>query len=196
VGAARQRWCAAPRLHLRITKGILKKLASVDTMYLREKRDDYLLKLEKLTTPLFFQRFLDTYKETVKTNKIHKNLLKEFQSGLKSVSAWSEEDQSSEYSHMQTDSGVSYLSKLISNVFKIYVLIWNSKKAQTFAYPTAEQFIYQCYLSIARSVWKEPYLFYDKVAKQEYQKNLVKLEKAIPRQLNRLFKCTRLQLGS
>ena len=151
------------------------------TQFIVEKKQDYLLKLEQSTSALFYQGFKAIYSFTVEQNKIHKNLLKEFQANLKEISTWAEEDIETEYARFKN------IDKLILSLFKINLAILNPHKTD-FKYPSPAEYIYQCNLNIARNIWKNPFLFYEKnLSKSEIQQNYNKILKMIKKSINETF---------
>ena len=151
------------------------------TQFIVEKKQDYLLKLEQSTSALFYQGFKAIYSFTVEQNKIHKNLLKEFQANLKEISTWAEEDIETEYARFKN------IDKLILSLFKINLAILNPHKTD-FKYPSPAEYIYQCNLNIARNIWKNPFLFYEKnKSKSEIQQNYNKILKMIKKSIHETF---------
>jgi len=151
------------------------------TQFIVEKKQDYLLKLEQSTSALFYQGFKAIYSFTVEQNKIHKNLLKEFQANLKEISTWAEEDIETEYSRFKN------IDKLILSLFKINLAILNPHKTD-FKYPSPAEYIYQCNLNIARNIWKNPFLFYEKnLSKSDIQQNYNKILKMIKKSIHETF---------
>ena len=128
-------------------------------IYLHVKKDEYLNKLKNITTNLYLQGIKAIYSFTIENNKIHKNLLKEFQANLKDIAQWTDDDIITEYERFIIISKYKNLDKLIFAIFKINVTICNNKKVETFKYPKPYEYMHQCYLNIARIIWKEPYLF-------------------------------------
>jgi hypothetical protein len=137
------------------------------------------MKLQQLTTPLFFDGIISIYKNVKQNNKVKRYLLKDFQSSMTDVSKWSSDIIKNE--HMRFKTEVTIVDKLILSVFQIDLVLRKdlSKNAKDFI-PKPRDFIHQCYLNIARALWKQPFLVFDiNVSKMELQKNKVKLEKVI-----------------
>jgi hypothetical protein len=66
----------------------------------------------------------------------------------------------------------------------VHLAIYNAAHESNFeaCIPNAGQYMHETYLNIARMLWKEPFLLYDvNVPKQEYMKNMVRLEKITKR---------------
>jgi hypothetical protein len=146
-------------------------------MSIHDKKEEYILKLEKVSSNLYLQGIRAIYSFTLENNKIHKNLLKEFQGNLKEISLWTEDDIISEYERFKNVSEFTQLDKLISSILNMF-----GSKAKPWEY------MFQCYLSIARKIWKEPYIFYEKnVSKTDIQKNYIKIEKIIRKCIRETF---------
>ena len=151
------------------------------SQFIVEKKQDYLFKLEQSISTLFYQGFKAIYSFTLQQNKISKNLLKEFQANLKDISTWTKEDIETEYTRFKN------IDKLILSLLKINLAILNPHKTD-FKYPSASEYIYQCNLNIARNIWKNPFLFYEKnLSKSEIQQNYNKILKMIKKSINETF---------
>lgn len=150
-----------------------------NTYLMQERRSCFLMKLQQLTTPLFFDGITSIYKNVKQNNKVKRHLLKDFQASMTDVSKWSSDIIKNE--HMRFKTEVTIVDKLILSVFQIDLVLRKdlSKNAKDFI-PKPRDFIHQCYLNIARTLWKQPFLVFDiNVSKMELQKNKVKLEKII-----------------
>lgn len=146
---------------------------------LYSKRNDYLLKLQKDITPLFLEGVFSIYNNVKKANKVKKYLLKEFQQSMADVSRWSQEIVDTE--HLRFKKRVEIVDKLIKAIFDLDIVtrkdLSNDAKEHV---PKPKEFIHQCYLNIARSLWKQPFLMYDvNVDPITCQKNNMKIEKIV-----------------
>jgi hypothetical protein len=151
-------------------------------IYLKEKKENYLLRLEKSLARLFVNSFLNIYEYIKKNNKDKKYLLRDFQNAVKKISTWDTEVIKSEYLNYCKACINEKLDHLITNIFKLnYTLFCEIEDVyykEHYEFPTPESYIYQCNLSIARKIWKEPYLVYDiGIDKIQYQKNILKIDK-------------------
>jgi hypothetical protein len=136
-------------------------------------------KLQKITVPLYIEGIKSMYENVKKNNKSKKHLLKEFQQSMVDVSRWSQEIIKNE--HMRFKRQSSLLDKLIKLIFDLDIILKKElcKNAEDFI-PQPWDFVHQCYLNIARALWKQPFLVYDvNVDKLTIQQNNLKTEKII-----------------
>jgi hypothetical protein len=109
-----------------------------------------------------------------KTNKVKKYLLKEFQKSLVDISVWSKELLRNE--HTRFENAFSIFNKVVAKIFDLQMGMHGKKTSPI----DSVDFLHQCYLNIARSIWKQPFLVYDVgVDKIVVQKNKLKVEKII-----------------
>lgn len=142
---------------------------------LHERRQDYLRKFQKVSTPLFLEGVYSIYANVKRHNKVNKQLLKEFQQSMFDVSLWSKDIISKEYERFQ--SKVPSINKYIQVVFETDKIL---RKGHANSAPKPSDFIHQCYLNIARALWKQPFLMYDiNVTKLTLQKNKLKVERIV-----------------
>jgi hypothetical protein len=146
---------------------------------LHERRQDYLRKFQKVSTPLFLEGVYSIYANVKRHNKVSKKLLKEFQQSMFDVSLWSKDIISKEYERFQ--SKVPSINKYIQVVFETDKVLRNGHVKSAVDYiPKPYDFIHQCYLNIARALWKQPFLMYDiNVTKLTLQKNKLKVERIV-----------------
>ena len=150
-----------------------------NTYVLQTRRGEYLKKLEKTTIPLYIEGIYSIYRNVKKQNTVKKYLLKDFQQSMADVSRWSNDMINTEYGRFKKN--VIIIDKLIQSIFEIDVTlhIGLSKNAKEYI-PKPCDYVHQCYLNIARHLWKQPFLVYDvNIDKLEIQKNKVKIEKIV-----------------
>ena len=150
-----------------------------NTYVLQTRRGEYLKKLDKSTTPLYIEGIYSIYKNVKKQNTVKKFLLKEFQQSMADVSRWSNDMITTEYGRFKKN--VIIIDKLIQSIFEVDVTlhIGLSKNAKKYI-PKPCDYVHQCYLNIARHLWKQPFLVYDvNIDKLEIQKNKMKIEKIV-----------------
>lgn len=158
----------------------------MDTVYLKEKRDEYLTKLENMTVPVFLQGVLDMYANVKKTCKVSKNVLKEFQQTLREIKEWDADVLHNEHKRFYRVTKCEYFDSLVLSIFKAYYLMNNIDTEASF--PRVSKYLHECYLNIARQLWKNPFLVYDvNVSKAEQQKNMHQLEKIIGKCIKETF---------
>jgi hypothetical protein len=142
---------------------------------LHTRRGELVRKLQKNTVSLFMNGISSIYEHVKKHNKVKRNLLKEFQKSLANISIWSCEMIRNEHQRFQ-----SIYSSFDTNVHKIFSLQRQLHHSNHQPQIDCADFLHQCYLNIARSVWKQPFLMYDiDVDKLTVQKNKLKIEKII-----------------
>lgn len=146
---------------------------------LHERRQDYLRKFQKVSTPLFLEGVYSIYANVKRHNKVNKKLLKEFQQSMFDVSLWSKDIISKEYERFK--SKVPSIDKYIQVVFETDKVLRKGHANSAIDYiPNPSDFIHQCYLNIARALWKQPFLMYDiNVTKLTLQKNKLKVERIV-----------------
>lgn len=160
----------------------------MNIVYLKEKRDECLSKLERGTSRIYLQEFLNIYNATKKQNKKQRELLKEFQYSVRDIRDWTVDKIKEQ--HFLFTRQCDVFDNLVRSIFKLHLAIYNCMNDSSFdaAIPNPGQYLHETYLSIARRLWKEPYLLYDiKVDKMIYQKNMLRLEKIIRKCLRETF---------
>ncbi len=141
---------------------------------LHTQRNELMRKLQKSTVPLFSSGIFSIYEHVKKTNKVKKYLLKEFQKSLVDISVWSKELLRNEYTRFEKT--FPLFNKLVAKIFDIQMGMHGKNTVPI----DSVDFLHQCYLNIARSIWKQPFLVYDVgVDKLVVQKNKLKVEKII-----------------
>ena len=145
--------------------------------FLREKRCEYILKLEDIVTTSFLNTYLEIYSQSKKECKQGKNVLKEFQTSLRNIKEWDEKDLKKLLKRFREESKCEFIEKLIQSIFKIYYLTNGIKEAQ---FPSVLKYIHECLLNIARQLYKNPYLLYEaSISAIERRKNIHKIESII-----------------
>jgi hypothetical protein len=150
-----------------------------NTYLLQSRRTEYLKKFQKTTTPLFIEGVYSIYNNVKKNNKSKRLLLKEFQQAMVDVSRWSQDIIRNEHSRFKKQSSV--LDRLIRAIFDLDIVIKKDlcKNAADFI-PEPWDFVHQCYLNIARALWKQPFLVYDvNIDKLTVQQNKLRVEKIV-----------------
>jgi len=150
-----------------------------NTYLLQSRRTEYLKKFQKTTTPLFIEGVYSIYNNVKKNNKSRRLLLKEFQQSMVDVSRWSHDIIKNE--HMRFKKQSSVLDKIIRGIFDLDITLKKDlcKNAEDFI-PHPWDFIHQCYLNVARALWKQPFLIYDvNIDKLTIQQNKLKIEKIV-----------------
>lgn len=152
----------------------------MDNTYLvQSRRTEYLKKFQKTTTPMFIEGVYSIYNNVKKNNKSKRLLLKEFQQSMVDVSRWSQDIIRTEHLRFKKQSSV--LDRLIRAIFDLDIVIKKDlcKNATDFI-PEPWDFVHQCYLNIARALWKQPFLVYDvNIDKLSVQQNKLRVEKIV-----------------
>ena len=152
----------------------------MDNNYLlQSRRSEYLKKFQKTTTHLFIEGVYSIYNNVKKNNKSKRLLLKEFQQSMVDVSRWSQDIITTEHQRFKKQSPV--LDRLIRGIFDLDIVIKKDlcKNAEDFI-PQPWDFVHQCYLNIARALWKQPFLLYDvNIDKLTIQQNKLRIEKIV-----------------
>lgn len=158
-----------------------------NTYLLQTRRTDYLSKLQKITVPLYVEGVYSIYQNVKKNNKARKYLLKEFQQSMVDVSRWSQDIIRNEHQRFKQASTV--VDKLIKAIFDLDITLKQNLCANANDFiPQPWDFIHQCYLNVARSLWKQPFLIYDvNVDKLTLQQNKLKIEKLIASSIQDTF---------
>lgn len=160
----------------------------MNIVFLKEKREECSTKIERATTRLYLQTFLNIYQDVKKSNRKPRELLREFQSAVREISAWNVDMIREEYQKFR--SACEPFDGIVRSIFKLHLSIYNTTHESEFEtnIPNPGQYIHETYLNIARRLWKEPNLVYDvKVDKLIYQKNIIRLEKIIRKCLHDTF---------
>ena len=132
-----------------------------------------------LAKPLFAEGFRMIYTSTKQQLKDKKYLFREFQNKLRNIPQWSTMMVDNEYERMVAVTRCDWMPDLIRAMFKTHIkalvthgLPHNSQKPKlNITIPTASVFIHQCYIEIARNLFKKPFLLYDGMSKVEYANN-------------------------
>ena len=152
--------------------------------------DECVIKFTSLINNEMKNGIQSIYNETKKNNKDRKKILKEFQTNLSNIPKWSQKIIDDEYNRLKVLSKCDYFDDLIKNIFKSYfkVLFLLKKKREKLVVPSSTNVIHQCYISIARNIWKQPNLFYHKFDKKHIQNNHKLINKVIEQSIKLAIK--------
>jgi hypothetical protein len=162
-------------------------------IYLKEKKYNYIVKLEKALSKLYVNSFLNIYEFVKSENKQKKFLLRDFQHAIKNISSWDTNMIIKEHDEFAKaySSNNEKLDHIINSIFKLNYNIFcelENISETNYVLPESYNYIYQCYLNIARKLWKEPFLLYDiNIDKIQYQKNLNRIDKICKKCINETF---------
>ena len=118
-------------------------------------------------------------------SKNEKYVLKKFQEELSLIPLWNQTIIDEEYNNIVKISNCDWLDELITAVFVSHTRIltsinMNKEKGKiNLKIPKTSYFIHKCYIDVARNIWKNSFLFDDRVSNQNKQKNRRECEKII-----------------
>jgi hypothetical protein len=122
----------------------------------------------------FYQGFESIYVTVSKKNKNRKLLLSEFQTALESIHLWNSNILEKEYERFRL--GCVFLDDLIEasflNIAKDLLKNVENKDSINIMIPSGSNFIHKCYVNIAREIWKNPKLFYNRLSRNELKENM------------------------
>lgn len=122
----------------------------------------------------YIDAFTEMYNKVQLANVSNRYILREFQNEIREVSLWTGSKKDEETLKRfacyikDVEKALSQLARLNKDILK--------KEMKLI---TARDFLYSCYLNLAREIWTKPFLFYHRVNKSEYQKNLMAIEKLV-----------------
>ena len=153
-----------------------------------QSNKEYSAQFINLTSPQFIEGFRSIYENVKNNNKVPKLVLKEFQDKLKLIPQWSQNIIEQEYKRIKVLSKCEYFDDLLYAMFATYsqTLLSENKSYNNLniSIPTPEHVIHSCYISIARSIWKKPDIFYHRNSKTTISNNLKDLNKIIIESIN------------
>lgn len=146
-------------------------------MYLVETKKEYTIHLINILTPHMYQGIQSIYDE-VKNNVSDNDELKLFQSLLRKIPLWSDYIINKETSRILKDAEKGdIIEDLIKAVIKSNIMILTNTppekkdKLRIKHDITISRFIHNSYIEIARNIFQNPYLFYNKYTSYELKKN-------------------------
>ena len=146
--------------------------AETTTVDRHEKISD----LISLTKHQYMNLMSRLYDEAKLNNKANKFILRDFQNTLKIVSTWSSERKRDECEKFDLDAIEVLLNQIIATNSILFKVPDPAGPGCTINPST---FVFENALNVAREVWTKPFLLYHRVNKQEYQKNMMSLEKVV-----------------
>jgi hypothetical protein len=152
--------------------GNLAVLVDAKTEYTKQ-----LVNILKQNMYMGVKNILQEAKNECALNKDQDSTMKYFQDLLSQIPKWNQDIINKESVRIIEESGCDWLDDLITAVFVSHTRILTSinfsknKKKINLKIPKIEHFIHQCYIEIARSFWKNPYMFDDQIYKYDYQRN-------------------------
>lgn len=147
---------------------------------LLEQKKEYTTYLQDTITESLIHEFQTIYdKDAMRTPKV----LQSFQEAISKIPEWNNVAIQNCYARIAERTACSFLPDLVRAIFTTYVKVHllshgaekmlNKVKLKV---PSIENFLHRCMIQCARSIWKQPYLFYHAVRTIERQHNLTQVE--------------------
>ena len=155
-----------------------------------DAKTEYTKQLTTILVPFIYDGIKSIYDETLEYCRLNddKSILMRFQEKLSLIPKWNQDLLSAECIRIMEGSGCDWLDELVTAVFlshtKILTAIKKNNKKQkkiNLKIPKIDHFIHKCYIECAREFWRNPYLYSDKCAQYEYQRNVRESQKIISR---------------
>ena len=154
-----------------------------------DAKTEYTKQLVNIISPNIFVGIKNIYNQC-KLKCDGSDVLYEFQILLSEIPKWNQEVINKEYDTLVEVSHCDWLEDLLTAVFVSHTRILTSinfnknKNKINLKIPKVDHFIHLCYIEVARSFWKNPYLFDDTISKFEYQRNRRDAERIIDNTIN------------
>ena len=152
-----------------------------DTNYIyAQAKVEYTKQLIDLMKDCMFDKFIEIYKSSKEYNS--EKTVEKFRIKLEEVPKW---NQSMIDEESETLIKCDWFEDLITAVYlthtKILLSVGKNDKNKKIdlVIPKTNNFIHKCYISIARELWKNPYLYEQDVNATEYQRNIKSIEEII-----------------
>ena len=155
---------------------------------LNESRNEWCSRLVSIFTPLVVEGirsiFNESWKLCVENDEANKYLMT-FQNLLSRIPKWNNVIVEEERKRIVERSGCNYLEDLITcvHIIQLKVLtcirVGNKQKKIDISIPKLDVFIHKIYINVARSVYKNVYLFEKNISPLQYQKNNRELEQIV-----------------
>ena len=158
-----------------------------------DAKTEYTKQLVTILSPHIYNGIKTVYYgakyECIEKDETEKTL-RLFQTKLSEIPKWNQEVIIKEYDTIIVESKCDWLEDLIMAVFVSHTRILTSinfnknKNKINLKIPKVDHFIHQCFIEVARSFWKSPYLFDDTINKYDFQRNRREAELIIETQIN------------
>ena len=144
---------------------------------------EYTKQLIDILKNCIFDSFLEIHQESKQTkyNTIE-DIYVNFRSSLENIPKWNQTIIDSEVDKICKDSGCDWIDDLLTAVYITHTKILlsvgknNNNKKIDLVIPTINNFIHKCFITIARELWKNPYLYQDNIKASDYQRNIKSIE--------------------
>ena len=155
-------------------------------------KDEYTNRFISITRERIKEGYQSIYDNVKENNETPKLILKEFQDKLKLVPVWSEKMIEDEFNRIKIISKCDYLEELIEALFSSYsqmfMIVNNKKFDNPVKIPSHHYVLHNCYIEIARELWRKPQLFYHRYDNQKRQLLNDELNKLIDNSINNSIK--------
>jgi DNA polymerase III gamma/tau subunit len=152
-----------------------------------DQKREYLRHLKDVATEPMVAFMRSVYDRVLSLNGT-RTVLQRFQDELALIPEWNANRIHDTYQEFIRQSRCEYFPDLLKAIFMTYGRIHMATVSGTdklqMRVPNAENFIHKCYVSIARSLWKRPYLLYHDLKDVEKQRNLVVLEDLVSKNIS------------
>tara|TARA_B100001115_G_C15845536_1_gene425767 strand:- start:1030 stop:2436 length:1407 start_codon:yes stop_codon:yes gene_type:complete len=154
-------------------------MESTNYVYAQAKIE-YTKQLIDLLQDEFFDSFMEMYRESKQSTS--KQTLLSFREKLEGIPEWNQ-TQINELS--QSMIKCDFLEDLITAVYLTHTKILLSVgkrdplKKIDLVIPKTTNFLHRCFISIARELWKNPYLYEEDISATDYQRNIQSIETII-----------------
>ena len=159
------------------------KAKSTSLQLLLESKEEYTRQFCQLCKGLFQQGFVSMFASVKEKNKQSRMILREFQGVLRVIPQWSALIIEKEEERFRSVTRCEWLQELLKGIYVVNIQILthlsngssrDDSKLKV-EVPSLRTFIHQCYLSMARVFWKQPFLFLH-ANRVEQQKNMLEID--------------------
>tara|TARA_Y100000389_G_scaffold20508_1_gene17660 strand:- start:795 stop:2027 length:1233 start_codon:yes stop_codon:yes gene_type:complete len=144
---------------------------------------EYTKQLIDILKNSIFDSFLEIHRESKKINhNTIEDIYVNFRSLLENIPKWNQTIIDSEVDKIYKDSSCDWIDDLLTAVYITHTKILlsvgknNNNKKIDLVIPTTKNFIHKCFVTIARELWKNPYLYQDNIKASDYQRNIKSIE--------------------
>jgi hypothetical protein len=159
------------------------KAKATSLQLLLESKEEYTRQFCQLCKGLFQQGFVSMFASVKEKNKQSRMILREFQGVLRVIPQWSALIIEKEEERFRSVTRCEWLQELLKGIYVVNIQILthlsngsnrDDSKLKV-EVPSLRTFIHQCYLSMARVFWKQPFLFLH-ANRVEQQKNMLEID--------------------
>jgi len=158
---------------------------------------EYTKQLIDILKNSLFDSFLEIHQESKQTkHNTIEDIYVNFRSLLENIPKWNQTIIDSEVDKICKDSGCDWIDDLLTAVYITHTKILlsvgknNNNKKIDLVIPTINNFIHKCFITIARELWKNPYLYQDNIKASDYQRNIKSIEVIISEGIERTIRNT------